>query len=508
MSRGRPRGAAGRGALSAGRPLLQRWALGCLLALALALQAAGCASYTTRLRELRPAASQGDWAGALAQVEKKGRPGELLYHLERGALLRYAGSYAESNEELDRAAQRLDELYTISLSQRGLTFLLSDESEDYRGEVHEGNYLHYLRVLNYLELGDRRAAAVEARRLAQRLAFVADTQAGRPAARGDPFLHYLSGAVLEDEGEWNHALVSYRLALEGWSDPGSACGGEAPAWLAGDLARAAVRAGVSLEEIGLGDLAASRPVAPREGKAGTLLLFFESGWAPMKTSEHLRLPIFAHDPEWRGEDGARAGGAVLAQRVRHRRERGEWAAEPAKVAYFLDVALPLLGPARPGAAECRASLLPLDGEAALGGAFETRTAAAPAIEARTAAAPMSDLACRVRDAFAADEAGVIVKTIARALLKYWTARKAEKQGGPLAGILANIAGVATEKADTRAWLMLPSRILGARLELPPGRYRLRLEARDGEGRVVESGTREIQVDADARTLIAWRSFAL
>ena len=52
--------------------------------------------------------------------------------------------------------------------------------------------------------------------------------------------------------------------------------------------------------------------------------------------------------------------------------------------------------------------------------------------------------------------------------------EAEEEGGDTAGdivgILANAVNVATERADTRAWLGLPHRIWLARLRVPPGQH--------------------------------------
>ena len=45
-----------------------------------------------------------------------------------------------------------------------------------------------------------------------------------------------------------------------------------------------------------------------------------------------------------------------------------------------------------------------------------------------------------------------------------------EDAGDVAGFLANVVNVATERADTRAWLGLPHRIWIARLRLPPGRH--------------------------------------
>lgn len=491
------------------------------LALVLAVALAGCASYSTRLARLRPTVRDGDLEAALQQVEQVSHPGELLYHLERGALLHYAGHYAESNGELDAASLRLEELYTISLSERGLTFLLNDEIEDYRGEVHEGSYLHYLRILNYLALGDREGAAVEARALAQRLTALSDAEAQDPVARSDPFLHYIVAVVLDSYAEWDNALVSYRLAREAWGNADCACGSEAPPWLLAELSRVAARAGVRLEQIGIPQDSGEAPPADSvclsssleaASGEGTLLVLFESGWAPQKRSEHLRIPIFRDDPEWTGEEGARSGANVLAERLGHHRAQGAWSDHDHELAYMLDVALPVLALEEPGPSACRVTLTAAaagrDARGEEGGDAPAATPGAEALRsARTLDVPLADVACRVRATFARGEPGTIVKTLARALLKYFGQREAEKHGGKLAGILANVGGLATEKADTRSWLMLPARVDAARVAAPPGRYHVLLEAFAADGRRLDATEREITIAGGTIELLAWRSFA-
>jgi hypothetical protein len=493
----------------AGRPP-QRAAGRTIVALLAGALLAGCASYTTRLQELRPAAGRGELDAALAEVERAMKPGDLLYHLERGALLHYAGRWAESNDELASAERRLEELYTISLSERGLTFLLNDEVEDYRGETYEGSYLHYVRLLNYLALDDANAAAVEARALALRLATLRDQPSGEPGERGDPFLQYLTGVVLENSREWNAALISYRLAREGWLDGAQACASAAPTWLMRDLLHSAGLAGIRPDEIGLGNEpeVAGEP-APGDG---SVLVLFESGWAPHKVSEHLRVPIFAGDRREDGEAAALASGRVLAERVRYHRERGSWSDRDMKIDYMIDVAIPVLAQESPGASACRIRLDPLptetdsSGVPRVTGAARGTGAARIGVDSRAAGEPVDDLACRAQAAFDAKEPAALAKTLARALIKYGAQQGAEKQSGWLMGWLVNLAGMATEKADTRAWLMLPAQIRAARVDVPAGRYRLRLEAVDGEERVLGRQEREIEVAAQRTTIVAWRSF--
>jgi hypothetical protein len=446
------------------------------------------------MRALRTSVSGGDLEKALELVGEKGEPGDLLYHLERGALLHYLERHAESNGDLESAEQVLDERYTVSLSERGLTFLLNDEIEAYAGEVHEGNYLHYYRTLNFLAREERAAAAVEARRLALRLSELRERQSEDLSVRDDPFLEYLAGAVLESVGEWNGALISYRLAKGTYAEWEREAARPVFPWLEQDIVRTARLSGIDLREIGL--VPAERDRAADASMDGQLLVLFECGWTPRKVSKHLRIPIFECDRGGEDEGAALETGRVLTERYQCYRKHGYWTEQSLKLAYYLDVAIPVLVPdTESEAVEARVSLSPRG--SAVGGEHA---------EAEVHTVLAADIARLVERVFEGREFAVLAKTFARALLKYVAHHEAEENLGVWAGILANIAGAATEKADTRSWLLLPAQVQIARIHLPAGEYALCLEALDGRGRVLEIEEREVRVAPGEIRIVSWRSF--
>jgi len=457
----------------------------------------GCASYTTRLGDLRAKVARGELEAALARVTGETNPGEVLHHLERGLLLRLGRDYPASNEELGAAEICIEDFYTISLSERVLTFLVDDEQEAYRGEIFEANYLHFYRMLNFFAMGERASAVVEARRLALRLTRVRDEESD-PYQGDDPFLHYVTWVILESAGEWNAALIAYRRAGEVWGDAARSGGGPPPAWLSRDLQRAADRAGITLDALVFDEMGLSTPPrAAADGeRGGSLLLLFESGWVPHKVSEHVRVPIFSNDSQGRDHEGALALGRTLGDRYRFHRRHGSWAPAPVEIDYFIDAAIPLL--VEESTAEvvaCTWRLAPTEPGLLPRGV--------PPPEGTTMV--LDDLAQRTRKAFEAQWPGRLARTFARALLKYVATRQAERGIGSWAGVLANLTGVATEKADTRSWLLLPAEIQVSRIELSAGDYRLTMDARDREGRSLEQRALTVSVALGGVTVVSWRA---
>src|SRR3989304_5630507 len=59
-------------------------------------------------------------------------------------------------------------------------------------------------------------------------------------------------------------------------------------------------------------------------------------------------------------------------------------------------------------------------------------------------------------------------------------------GAAVAAMAVEIAGLVTERADTRSWLTLPARIHLARLPLPPGTYTVKVDLLGDAGRIVST----------------------
>jgi hypothetical protein len=79
-----------------------------------------------------------------------------------------------------------------------------------------------------------------------------------------------------------------------------------------------------------------------------------------------------------------------------------------------------------------------------------------------------------------NQPAIMARATARAVLKYQMSDQARKEN-ELAGLLVNLTGLLTERADTRSWLTLPANIQLARVALPPGEYDLEVELLDSAG---------------------------
>jgi hypothetical protein len=137
----------------------------------------GCASFYTFKDQYAGTdrmLQKGDYARAFTQVEaakntRYKHKDRVLFYLDAGMLLHYAGEWEKSNEYLSEAERHIEELYSKSVSKAAASFLLNDNSLAYSGEDYEDVYLNLFKSLNYLHLNQPDGAFVEVRRADDKL---------------------------------------------------------------------------------------------------------------------------------------------------------------------------------------------------------------------------------------------------------------------------------------------------------------------------------------------------
>jgi len=404
-----------------------------------------------------------------------------------------------SNVRFEFAEPKIDDLYTKSISRSAFSLITSDLVLRFEPRGVESLLVNYYQGLNYLRMWEPEEAWVEWRRLAAKLQYSRDK--GDALYLDPPFFNHVVGLGLEWDDPSN-AYVSLRLAEAGYRDRGL----DPPPDLIDDLVRLATALGfadhLDLYRNRYGDAAVGATERGRgrsadgpseSGPWGEIILLVEEGLVAPIEELQVYLPI----TERRAESLVEGGRNVqlnIAESLAREYADGRYDgarksdANRREIAYVLPMSFPVYGMGEP--------------------AFSRLVAFA---ETDTLAARV---ALRVTDlqqmAFTDRLLGIYAKTIARALIKYLAAskleEKAEEEGGETAGdvvgILANIVNVATERADTRAWLGLPHRIWMTRLRVPPGDHDVQLLI-DGHG-VITLGP--IDVRPGERRLVNYRIF--
>lgn len=95
------------------------------------------------------------------------------------------------------------------------------------------------------------------------------------------------------------------------------------------------------------------------------------------------------------------------------------------------------------------------------------------------------------------------RAIARASIKGTVAYELKRQDNWLLGVLAELGGLATEHADTRSWITLPSNIFLVRIPLAPGKHNIELEMLDRHDVVIARREfRNVTINKDHMTFLS------
>lgn len=368
-----------------------------------------------------------------------GKKNQVLYYLDLGAVQHDAGKFKESDESLDKAERRMEELYTKSVTRAAGTLMLNDTTTEYAGERFERALVNAYRALNYTFLNKREDALVEVRKLSRLLQEYADVYGAKSTAyKDDAFAQFLASLLYEDDGRPDDARIAReksRKAYEGWV---KSYGTPVP----------------RLE-----------PVGERKGSGEVVFLHY-NGVAPRKVSKTLSVAwreVLTHLDATK-DDEAEAGQARRAVAA------GLTAGRAIAVA-FPDY---VQDPYQIAGSRVRAGTLSADTELA------------------------SDITAIARKDLE-ERLGVIrARAIARAGIKFILAKAASDAAAKKYGknswqaVLTQaggaIASVATEVADTRAWATLPAQFRVARLLLPAGQHDITVDYLGPSGAILSSQT--------------------
>lgn len=362
---------------------------------------------------------------------------DLLYHLERGSLLRYGNRLDASTTSWLAADGKVNEWESLVRSDMGKylgqfgSFIVNDKVARYDGKDYEKVLLSTELAINHALRGDWDAARIEIKKAHEREALIEELRAkereqveadaqkrgvtasfkelkGYPVETLDdpdvlklrngyqnPFSHYLAGFVYEALGENSLAAPGYRKAIE------------------------------------------LQPNKPRL-------------------------------------EGALAG---LDGRSRHLKKNESdvlFVIESGEIANRRSVSFPV-----PAVAKGNLLLVPVS--------FPTLHAYSnPEVQqvningTALALTPISNLDLMAKRTLRDEMPGIILRGVVRATAKSLLQKEMNDRAGALAGLLTAVATNVSESADERGWRSLPAQITIARATLPQGTHRLSVAGSQGQ----------------------------
>lgn len=426
------------------------------VALALATAACSQAGLINHYHEMRPSLVMGDWQAAAAKMEagKEDPYGEndrVMYWLNLGTILHYARNPEASNAVLVQAEAAMQEMFTTSISSEASKVAVNETMSAYEGEDFEKVLVYLYTSLNKAWQGQMQDAVVEARRadeLLKKMLVAYDKEGeGGTVYKQDAFMLWLIGLYYEMEGSFNDAYIAYKGAHDAYSsDYASTFGAVTPSFLAEDIYRTALLAGLAADGEAWKEKGATGASLEAVQTSGEIVVIHGNGEAPSK--RELRF------------DDQMPDGYVMSIAM------PEFVAQTPNIAYAeVTVAGQTV---RSELAEPLTSIVLKN--------FEHRL---PAIKARA---------------------------VARAVVKYLATKGAEAVGGETLGFITNLAGSLTEAADLRSWTLLPAELRVARIWAPEGDHEVEIAYFTASGaRLPRTERYNVSVKPGVRTIFSVRS---
>lgn len=433
-----------------------------------------CGTYNSKTSDIENDLVNGNFDGALANIDKnkfllKDR-NRLLYLMEKGKLEHLKGNYEASNNLLEEAYIMIDDRIKTNVGQAIAGKFTNPMAEPYKGEDFEKVTIHYYKALNYFQLGMPDEALVEAKRInIKLLQFNEKYTENKNKYTEDAFSQILQGILYESTGDINNAFIAYRNAEEIYNkDGGRFFGVPMPEQLKQDLLRTTKQLGF-IEEYNqyrkkfnvAPDPVPAKKEAQKKGKGkkdvketpapepvkipeptGEAIVFWENGLGPAKDQivitasggsgvffgsymdgdvmEEILIPI---------PPGADIGN-VNAIAIPKYRQRENYYSKAAIVVNNKEQPFELSQDFYPIAKQCLKDRM-------------LRETINLVLRFATKKAGSAILGALAKEAFGSD-------------------------AGDLTKLGADVAGAATEKADTRNWQSLPATISYARVPLKEG----------------------------------------
>ena len=447
--------------------------LGCLVLL---VSAAACGMKPEEYyRQMRPNMLKGNYEATAEFLEKNkekiySEDNRLLFYMDKGMVLSLGKKYAESNAMMEKAKTAAEDLWTESVSKNALALVTTDNSLPYQGEDFEKVMLHFVAAWNYMGMGDYDGARVETRQVNNKLELYARKYAeeeGTQMYKDDAFARWLSGKLAEADGGTeglNDAWIDYKKAIKVYeTDYAQRYGTPVPDMLVQDALRVLEALGPDFRD-DYNKLRSRYPKAAymkqQETRAvGEIVLVHMSGEAPYKI-----------DKFWDAQ------AATEWIRVAY----PEFVEKPKRITH--------------------ARIVPAEGVSGETELAQNLTA--------IAIQNLNDHMGRIK-----------AKAIARSVAKYLASKAGQVAGAELykknegagaalflASTIFGVASAASEEADKRSWITLPSQITMGRTYVPPGKQKVKLQFLDASGSVMQTEEIEADVQPGKTTFVTYRTY--
>lgn len=448
---------------------IQKYFFGASCLIALMLFLSGCATYNEQVLPYYKNVRTGNYSEAEKQLNSNSliqKPrNQLLFLMEKGRISHLNGEYEKSNQYFNGADSLLESGLT-DVGDAAVGVLVNSMSQRYKGEDVEKFMIHYYKALNYIYLGKKEDAIVEARRItlqAQEQEDKFNNKTNRYS--NDAFSLMLQGMLYESDGDINNAFIAYRNAVEVYQNSPDKTwyGTSIPLGLKQDVIRTAKLNGFTTEADQFENLFGIKyqPVTPSDG--GELIFFWENGPAPVKTQVDMYFGLIRNSNGDLFFSDATGGWVIPFNYTGDRRRVNTKSVESLRAAF------PKYIPQNPY----------------FTGATISVDSAIIALEKTE---DVNEIAIKTLQQRILSEAGKVLSRLAvKKIAEYALREGAKSSNGQTNTLLEGIGygvqlySLLSEKADTRSWQSLPGSISYARIPLKKGENQIKLTLKTDRG---------------------------
>lgn len=429
----------------------------------------GCATYNEQVISYYKSVRAGNYPDAEKQLDRNSliqKPrNQLLFLMEKGRISHLNGEYERSNRYFNGADSLLESGMT-NAGDAAVGVLVNSMSQRYKGEDVEKFMIHYYKALNYIYLGKKEDAIVEARRItlqAQEQGDKFNNKTNRYS--NDAFSLTLQGMLYESDGDYNNAFIAYRNAVEIYqnSPDKSWYGTSMPQQLKLDVIRTAKLNGFTTEADQFENAFGIKyqPVKPPDG--GEMIVFWENGPAPVKTQVDMYFGLIRNSNGDMFFSDA-TGGWVIPFNYNGDRSRVN-----TKSVETLRAAFPKYIPQKPYF---------------IGASVSVDSTNIPLEKTED----VNEIAIKTLQQRTLSEAGKVLSRLAVKKIAEYTLRESAKSSNGQTNTLLEGLGYGmqlysflSEKADTRSWQSLPGSISYARIPLKNGENKINITLKSSGG---------------------------
>ncbi len=476
----------------------------------------GGASTSSMRGKINAAMGNNNWPEAIAQVEANKKPlyakqnAKLLYFLDKSYLQQHAGMHKEAAAGYEQAIQTIDDLYTKSIRREIGAAMSGETVKDYTGTDYEKILAHIYAAINYGAIGDLENARVEARRVSDKLQQYNEQYDTPNAYKDDAFAHWLSGWLLESEGDEqaaNEAKIEYHAAYDIYNSPKykDIYGQSVPYFVTEDLLRSANYAGISdtISKIIAQNKQVTYPTRKELASKGQILFIHQAGVAPRKEEQVETVSLanevvrsITRDLESDAEAQKSVGDSGVSIRL-----------------FFADRFLATIDRATIAYPVLINNAYSISSSTISAANVSSDTVMVEDIEALAAKVLADDMPRLRRRAITRTVTKNILSAIGVYISKVLLQKSLQKAGINAPGPTVNdfrrayeIADKSHAAADTRSWFTLPAQIRVAKLLLDPGEYTLNIDFRDQSGAVIATKTIDnVRIVAGKQIIITERT---